>query len=283
MDSEDLYDKKVEKDRKRLYNIIKGDDVDELKKCMGFVRNDLTGEIGTINERLRVGKELMPIEHAIDCNAEECFDYMIGLECLDLTNNRTLINMAVNSHNKHFFNEISERDYTPYYDCTYASVKYPKLDCLRKMIEHPDFKFNNDLQNSQPPMSVFKLLVEMGIDFDKTEALINNVRSWAKSRKTIEYLISVGADINGERAYGTNGTTTPFICICCNTYMSKSLINYFLTRGGDPNSTAKDDNIVERSAFCMYMFKGEYDEKLVNKFIKKGAKYDVDEVKKKTY
>ena len=284
MDSEDVYNNKVEKDRKRLYNIIKRDDVDELKKCVGFVRNDLTGEIGTINERLKVGKELMPIEHAIDCVSEKCFDYMIGLECLDLTNNYTLINLAVNSCNKHFFDEISERDYTPYYNCTYG-FKNPKLDCLRKMIEHPDFKFNNDLHDNQPSTSVFKVLVEMDVDFDKTEALINNIRSWTRSRKTIEYLISVGADINGERTYDTDGTiTTPFICICSDDYNSKSLINYFLTRGGDPNSIAKyldeDGNTVERSAFYMYLFKGNYDKKLVNKSIKKGAKYDIDDIKR---
>ena len=64
-------------------------------------------------------------------NSEKCFDYMIKLECLDLTNNHTLIDLAVNSYNKHFFDEISKRDYTPYYEYTYSygSVKSPKLDC----------------------------------------------------------------------------------------------------------------------------------------------------------
>jgi len=100
--------KLVEKDRKRLWGIIKSDDVNKLKQLNGLICDE-NGNLGYVNQRMKSGKSHEPLVQCIESNSEDCFNFILSVDGLELHKYYYLYEVLSYTNNMRFFDKILDQ------------------------------------------------------------------------------------------------------------------------------------------------------------------------------
>ena len=239
------YYERVEKDRKKLFTILRNDNIDELITITGFVNDkyDSNG-VGLVKKCLRSGKKLYPIEEVVKNNSVKCFDYILSLNCLDL-NEYDIFQRAVQSNNHHFLNRLLKKDVdiNKATKWTYCDREYFNLNHLKRITEHSNFDFDKTIhENFLPPLEVYEFLYDECIEFNVAKCIAIEAKNYTVDMKKLKYLISICKDINKIikiNDFYTNedfiGTPIAYVCFYSLSKSIKKVIELMLGNGADPN------------------------------------------------
>jgi len=275
------YYKKVEMGRKKLFNILRTDNVEELKTVVGLVDDKYNPEgEGLLKKRLRRGKKLYPIEEAVKNNCVKCFDYMVSLDCLDL-NEYDIFENAVKSNSHHFLNKLltMDVDINKAVHWTYDEREYFNLNHLRRIAEHPNFNLDISTFYPLPPLEVYKFFFDECYEFNIAKFIACEAGSYQINVEKVEYLMSICKDVNEivDMGGGFIGTSIAYACYNFYNNSLEKTIKYMLLNGADPTISARGGlNALEY--YLTNTANYNYNKKIVKMLSSKGVDINLETV-----